>query len=81
MGRYNDTKYVVFDFIGEEFIVVFPEILTHIELANAFTKMSEYGEPISGGFIEHGKCVGESISLNLKSRGEKDTLLLKKIME
>ena len=78
--KFDEIKYVVFEFIDEEFIVIFPEILTHIELAEAVTKMSEYGEPISGGFIEHGKCVGESISLNMKSRGEADTLLLEKLV-
>ena len=80
MERYNEIKYVVFDFLGDEYIVIFPELLTHIELANAVTKMSKYMDPISGGFIEHGKCTGESISLNMKSRGEKDTLLLNKII-
>ena len=80
MKRYDDIKYVVFDFLGDEYIVIFPELLTHIELANAVTKMTDYMKPISGGFIEHGKCTGESISLNMKSRGEEDTLLLEKLV-
>jgi len=80
MERYNEIKYVVFDFLGDEYIVIFPELLTHIKLANAVTKMTDYMKPISGGFIEHGKCTGESISLNMKSRGEKDTSLLNKII-
>ena len=79
MRRYNDIKYVVFDFLGEEYIVIFPELLTHIEVAKSVTKMSKYMEPISGGFIEHGECMGESISLDMKSRGEADTLLLEKL--
>ena len=79
MRKYKDIKYVVFKKIRREFIVIFPSDLTHIELANSITKMSKYTEPISGGFIENGKCFGESISLDLESRGEEDTLLLEKL--
>ena len=79
MKQYKDIKYVVFKKIRREFIVTFPSDLTHIELANSITKMSKYTEPISGGFIENGKCFGESISLDLKSRPE-DTLLLNQMM-
>ena len=78
--RKPKVKYVVFKNITQEHIVIFPEVLTHIELANSITEMSEYLEPISGGFIDDGKCVGSSVSLDMKSRGEADNLLLKKLL-
>jgi|TARA_B100001079_G_C15938343_1_gene309560 hypothetical protein len=81
IDRDYETKYVVFEYFSEEFIIIFPETLTHAELASGVTKMSKYMNPISGGFIEHGKCVGESISLDMKSRGDTDTLLLKGLMK
>ena len=80
IDRDYETKYVVFKYFREEFIIIFPETLTHAELARGVTKMSKYMNPISGGFIEDGKCVGESISLDMKSRGEADTLLIKELL-
>jgi len=76
-----EIKYVTFkDFRGDEYIITFPSYMTHSELAESVVELSdEFLKPISGGFIENGECVGESISLNLKSRGEQDTLLLKKM--
>ena len=35
-------------------------------------------EPVSAGFVVGNECVGESISLHLKSRPEEDTALLRK---
>ena len=76
-----EIKYVAFkDFRGDEYIITFPSYMTHSELSESVVELSDgYLKPISGGFIENGECVGESISLNLKSRGEQDTLLLKKM--
>ena len=76
-----EITYVTFkDFRGDEYIITFPSYMTHSELSESVVELSDgYLKPISGGFIENGECVGESISLNLKSRGEQDTLLLKKM--
>ena len=74
-------KYVVFKFLNNEYIIAFPEFMTHSEFAKSVKELSDgLLHPISGGFVENGECVGESISLNLKSRGEEDTLLLKKLV-
>ena len=71
-----EIKYVTFkDFRGDEYIITFPSYMTHAELSESVVELSDgHLKPISGGFIENGECVGESISLNLKSRGEQDTL-------
>jgi hypothetical protein len=66
-------------FIGyqkQEVIIVFPAKAQHLRFAEAFTK-NTFGEfrPVAGGFVENGKCVGESISLRMQSRPE-DTKLL-----
>ena len=76
------NKYVVFDGYRGEKIVVFPTIVQHARLASS-VEQNGFGSlsPISGGFIENGECVGESISLRLKSRPVEDTALLKELME
>ena len=60
-------------------IIVFGEIMQHSEFRNF--------NPISAGFISFGlnkegnptcSCFGESISLNLDSKQEEDTLLAKR---
>jgi len=78
-----EIKYVTFkDHRDDEYIITFPSYMTHSELAESVVELSDkILKPISGGFVEHGECVGESISLNLKSRGEKDTLLLKDLVK
>lgn len=67
----------------DNLIIVFPEILQHSD----FKKF----EPISAGFIAIGTkkaedgyyetdctCYGESVSLNIKSSGEEDSVLARK---
>jgi hypothetical protein len=73
-------KFVTFTGRNGEQIIVFPKIMQHKQFADAVTELSFGGmRPISGGFIEDGECVGESISLRMKSRGDEDTTLLKQL--
>lgn len=74
-------KYVVFDGYNGEQIIVFPKNIQHLDFAESITRLS-FGtmHPISGGFIKDGECVGESISLRMKSRGEDDAKLLKSLI-
>ena len=70
-------KYVVFDGYNGEQIIIFPKKIQHSHFAESITKLS-FGtmHPISGGFISDGECVGESESLRMESRGDKDTELI-----
>tara|TARA_R110000772_G_scaffold154491_1_gene265530 strand:- start:196 stop:546 length:351 start_codon:yes stop_codon:yes gene_type:complete len=73
-------KFVTFeDYHGEQ-IIVFPDHIQHAQFARA-VKQAAFSdmEPISGGFVVNGECVGESISLRMDSRPE-DTELLKTLM-
>ena len=73
----SDMKYVVFDGYNGEQIIIFPKVIQHSVMADD-VKASSFGgmRPISGGFIVNGECVGESESLRMKSRGDKDTELI-----
>lgn len=74
-------KYVVFDGYNGKQIIVFPKNIQHLDFADSITRMSfDTMHPISGGFIKDGECVGESISLGMKSRGDDDTKLLKTLL-
>ncbi len=77
-----EIKYVAFDgYIGEQ-IIVFPGNIQHLQFAESVYELSYRSmKAISGGFIEDGKCVGKSISLNMESRGDKDTALLKVMID
>lgn len=70
-------KYVTFKGFGGKEIIVFPDSMQHKRFAEAARELS-FGalRPISGGFVVDGECVGESISLRMKSRGNLDTALL-----
>lgn len=84
------AKYVIFDIDGLEQPIVFPELITHRDLA-----MRIRGEPVSAGFVvlttttvegtiepkaEAGYyCYGRSESLNLDSRPEDSDILNKLI--
>ena len=75
---------------GTEEIFVFPDTVHHKDMAEAVGHLKEhdrlvYGKwkrverlPVSAGFVEGGKCVGNSESLMLKSRPE-DTKLLPRL--
>lgn len=71
-----------------EIPIMFPEVLVHVEVAQAIKELlqnqfkSSKIAPISGGFINSADCTDidccrESTSLKLKSRGELDTVLIK----
>lgn len=70
-------KYVVFYGYNGEQIIIFPRKIQHKQFADSVENLS-YGtmRPISGGFVINGECVGESISLNMESRGDIDTALI-----
>ena len=81
MSITSKMKFVTFDGYEGEKIIVFPAIIQHSDFARSVTQMSYNGlHPISGGFVIDGQCVGESISLRMKSRGEADTALLKTLL-
>lgn len=78
----SDMKYVVFSGHNGEQIVIFPKIIQHSVMADDIKKSSFGGmRPIAGGFIIDGQCVGESESLRMKSRGDKDTELIAKLLD
>jgi hypothetical protein len=75
-NMYSRIKYIR---SSDNQIIVFPETLQHSDF--------KHFNPVSAGFIDFGVnnhqnpscyCHGESISLNLKSRYEEDTLLAKR---
>jgi len=74
-------KYVVFSGYNGDQIIIFPKKIQHSVMA-ADVEKSSFGTmyPISGGFISNGKCVGESESLRMKSRGDEDTALIKQML-
>lgn len=76
-----ETKYVVFDRcpgngIEIDTMLIFPTWLEHRTVYEIF--LNKYPECyiIAAGFInEAGNVYGESISINMKNRGEKDQIL------
>lgn len=75
-------KYVVFSGHNGEQIIIFPKIIQHSVMADN-VKDSSFGgmRAVSGGFIVNGECVGESESLRMKSRGDKDTALIAELLD
>ena len=74
-------KYVVFHGYNGEEIIIFPKVIQHSVMADDVKKSSFGGmRPIAGGFIVNGECVGESVSLRMKSRGDEDTALIAKLL-
>jgi hypothetical protein len=67
-------KYVVFDFCGQEKIALADRVISHDQMIPHIPKALI----VSAGFctINPPSCYGESTTLNLKSRPEKDTLVL-----
>ena len=69
---------------GTEEIFIFPREVHHDCMAEALCRIrsQSHGEwrrtqrtPVSAGFVEDGKCIGESESLSLQSRSEDNDLL------
>ena len=72
------SKYIVYLYKGLEVIIIFSEVIQHSDIAKKLVESEDY--VISAGFIRldfDNKlcCYGESISLNKKSRPEKDSKL------
>ena len=70
-------KYIVVELEGVEHLFLFDMSIRH----SVFAKRFNDGLIISAGFISpfKGQCSGESYSLGISSRPEKDTVLLEKI--
>lgn len=78
---HNKAKYIVFEERHIEEMVIFSSLLQHVNIAHRLRC-----EPvISAGFIEiidnEPVCFGESISLDIKSRGEIDTNVAKRVLK
>lgn len=83
-------KYIVMEIDGKEEIFLFPRNINHDRFHESITTLrfdigprdwdrKLAGEfPISAGFVDNFRCHGRSETLNLDSRGDKDTLLLRK---
>lgn len=73
-----ELKYIMFDWVGTEYPVIFPIYVTHNSILSK-------GKPISAGFCRIGEnavvCYGESISLKLKSREEDSAIVRGYIFE
>lgn len=84
-------KYIVVMLEGKEQIFIFPKEVDHdrmyeameairFDVAGTFRgdwrRKLRDGEAVSAGFVTNGVCHGRSETLNLDSRGEKDTALL-----
>jgi len=74
---------------GEQEIFIFPDTVNHDCFYEGVTALRNqtwgewkriFREVISAGFVDKDlKCYGESETLNVESRGEEDTKLLKKL--
>lgn len=72
-------KYIKVELKGCETIIIFPEYIQHIEMANRFGGADHV---LSAGSClvkdENAQCYGKSVSLEKKSNDGEDTLLLKR---
>ena len=77
---YRRNKYVRFD---DDTIIIFSNEIAHLNAARGPMVRTQWDDArrvaISAGFIEGGKCVGKSESLNLKSK-EDDTEIFRRMM-
>ena len=81
-------KYIVMSLLEVEHIFIFPRTVDHDRMFEACEairfggdrnwerKYRRDGECVGAGFVDGGRCHGRSESLNIDSRGEKDTALL-----
>lgn len=78
---YYKSKYVIIDTGMLIAPIVFTELLIHADVARA---IASDGEVIGAGFchIENNLyiCYGESVSLEVKSRGEADSKILNRYL-
>lgn len=81
-------KYIVMSLDGKEEIFIFPRMVDHDRMAEAceairfgdsrnWARKYRNGECVSAGFVDGMRCHGRSESLNLDSRPEIDTILLR----
>lgn len=74
------SKYIIIDTLIAMLPVVFSDLATHRDIANGVGS-----NVIGAGFCyinDEGKyvCYGESVSLNVKSRGDEDSKILNKFL-
>lgn len=79
-------KYIVVRLNGKEAIFTFPRSIDHNRMHEAVCGIRHgsggnwrrlYAEAISAGFIDNGNCHGRSETLDLDSRGDLDSILLR----
>lgn len=81
-------KYICFENLDDDTqeIIVFPKTIDHDCMAEACARIknTNFGSweripriPVSAGFVTGGQCHGRSITLNLPSREEVDTEILR----
>jgi hypothetical protein len=77
---YGCNKYVRFD---DNTIIIFSPDIAHVNAARGPMVINQWDDtrrsPVSAGFIEGGKCVGNSVSLGLKSK-EGDTGVFRRML-
>lgn len=75
------SKYIIVDTGMAIAPIVFTELLTHADVARA---IAPHGTVMGAGFCYVEKnayvCYGESVSLEVKSRGEADSKILNKFL-
>lgn len=78
---YYRSKYVIVDAGMAVFPIVFTELINHSDMVQG---IAPGGQIIGAGFCYIEKdlyvCYGESISLNVKSRGNDDSKILNKYL-
>ena len=73
-------KYIMFEFSGMRWPILFPETVTHSDIARSITSHFSEFEVVSAGFCNrHGDVYGEAVSLKVKS-DPADTMLIKKML-
>jgi len=78
-----NTKYIVVadDHGDYEKMIIFPASIKHDTMSRAMSR-ARYPKIVSAGFIdEFMKCYGSSMTLNIESRKEIDTIMLHTMLE
>lgn len=78
---YYKSKYIIIDTGMLIAPIVFTELLTHVDVARS---IAPGGTILGAGFCRidknHYVCYGESVSLEVKSRGEADSKILNRFL-
>jgi hypothetical protein len=73
-------KYIMFEFSGMRWPILFPEMVTHSDIARSITGCFPGFEVVSAGFCSrYGDVYGESVSLKVKS-DQADSIIIKKML-